>query len=279
MSLQDRKVDKDREWITIHGRKILWYVFISAFDGMYFRDKFDHIRGTEKNQIYSEAALLQMATDDYTMGNDNIEVFRSELDRIDLAMPEDPRYPQVLVELFDQMEQRHNLNLSDILDDAVKQSERNYNRILQERNAEEQRQKVASEILDGCTDSTDTPSGKIKMLLYLQEHRPKTNDSDSTQQIDKEHKAMSLWISILVQSFNSNFITHGQMLSLVQDDILEEFDISDLLQGKYDDERDYEWYSEDFLGSDLSDETILQVKDILALAEPKFKEILGISDH
>ena len=215
MSLQDRKVDKDREWITIHGRKILWYVFISAFDGMYFRDKFDHIRGTEKNQIYSEAALLQMATDDYTMGNDNIEVFRSELDRIDLAMPEDPRYPQVLVELFDQMEQRHNLNLSDILDDAVKQSERNYNRILQERNAEEQRQKVASEILDGCTDSTDTPSGKIKMLLYLQEHRPKTNDSDSTQQIDKEHKAMSLWISILVQSFNSNFITHGQMLSLV----------------------------------------------------------------
>jgi hypothetical protein len=69
------------------------------------------------------------------------------------------------------------------------------------------------------------------------------------------------------------------MLSLVQDDILEEFDISDLLQGKYDDERDYEWYSEDFLGSDLSDETILQVKDILALAEPKFKEILGISDH
>ena len=279
MSLQDRKVDKDREWITIHGRKILWYVFISAFDGMYFRDKFDHIRGTERNQIYSEAALLQMATDDYTMGNDNIEVFRSELDRIDLAMPEDPRYPQVLVELFDQMEQRHNLNLSDILDDAVKQSERNYNRILQERNAEEQRQKVASEILDGCTDSTDTPSGKIKMLLYLQEHRPKTNDSDSTQQIDKEHKAMSLWISILVQSFNSNFITHGQMLSLVQDDILEEFDISDLLQGKYDDERDYEWYSEDFLGSDLSDETILQVKDILALAEPKFKEILGISDH
>lgn len=279
MSLQDRKVDKDREWITIHGRKILWYVFISAFDGMYFRDKFDHIRGTERNQIYSEAALLQMATDDYTMGNDNIEVFRSELDRIDLAMPEDPRYPQVLVELFDQMEQRHNLNLSDILDDAVKQSERNYNRILQERNAEEQRQKVASEILDGCTDSTDTPSGKIKMLLYLQEHRPKTNDSDSTQQIDKEHKAMSLWISILVQSFNSNFITHGQMLSLVQDDILEEFDISDLLQDKYDDERDYEWYSEDFLGSDLSDETILQVKDILALAEPKFKEILGISDH
>lgn len=276
MSLQDRKVDADREWITVHGRKILWFVFISAFDGMYFRDKFDHIRGTERDQIYAEAALLQMATDDYTMGNDNIEVFRSELDRIDLAMPEDPRYPQVLVELFDHMEQRHNLDLSDILDDAVKLSERNYNRILQERNAEEQRQQAVGRILDGYTESTDSPSGKIGMLLYLQEHRPKNDNSDSEEQDKIEHKAILLWISILVQSLNSDYITHGQMLSLVQDDILEDFDISDLLE-KYGDKRYYEWYSEDFLGSDLSDETILRINDVLVLAEPKFKEILGIS--
>ena len=57
------------------------------------------------------------------------------------------------------------------------------------------------------------------------------------------------------------------MLSLVQDDILEGFDISDLLE-KYGDKRDYEWYSEDFLGSDLSDETILRINDVLALGLP-----------
>ena len=68
------------------------------------------------------------------------------------------------------------------------------------------------------------------------------------------------------------------MLSLVQDRIIEEIDITHLLD-KYGDERDYEWYYEDFLGCDLSDETILCAEDILALAEPKFKEILGFRQN
>lgn len=66
------------------------------------------------------------------------------------------------------------------------------------------------------------------------------------------------------------------MLSLVQDDNLEEHDITHLLHDKYNDKRDYEWYSEDFLGSDLSEETIIRVGDILSMTEYIFKEELGI---
>lgn len=102
--------------------------------------------------------------------------------------------------------------------------------------------------------------------------------SEQNNYVEKEQTAFLLWISILTQSICSKYITHGQMLSLVQDRIIEEIDITHLLD-KYGDERDYEWYSEGFLGCDLSDETILCVKDILAFAEPKFKEILGFRQN
>ena len=58
MSLRDRKVDADREWITIHGRKILWNIFICVFDGIYFRNKFNHIIGEERD--LSRATIFQI---------------------------------------------------------------------------------------------------------------------------------------------------------------------------------------------------------------------------
>lgn len=274
MALQDRKVDSDREWITVQGQKMLWYIFIYEFDGRDFRNKISHITGEKRSAVFSAATLIQEMIDEYTKGADDISEFKSRLEEANLVMPADTGLPQAIEEVFSQLEQKYGLNLSDMLDHAVWNSEYEFERLLPERNAKERRQKMVGEILDNYTGNADSPCDKIRMLLYVEEHKKADNNSDQKSNTEKEQKALLLWISILARSIFSKYITHGQMLSLVQDRFLDESDISDLLE-KYGDERDYEWYSESFLGIDLSDKTILLIDDILALAEPKFRDILG----
>ena len=278
MALQDRKVDSDREWITVQGKKMLWYIFIYEFDGRDFRNKISHITGERRNAVFSAASLIQEMINEYTKGADDIGVFKSWLEEADLVMPADTRLQQAIEKLFSQLEQNYGLNLSDLLDHAVWNSEYEFERLLPERNAIVSRQKMVSEILEGYTGSVDSPFDIIRMLLYVEEHKKADIDSNQKSNAEKEQKALLLWISILARSVYSKYITHGQMLSLVQDRFLDESDISDLLE-KYGDKRDYEWYSEDFLGSNLSDKTILLIDDILAFAEPKFKDILGFGQN
>ena len=278
MALQDRKVDSDREWITVQGKKMLWYIFIYEFDGRDFRNKISHITGERRNAVFSAASLIQEMINEYTKGADDIGVFKSWLEEADLVMPADTRLQQAIEKLFSQLEQKYGLNLSDLLDHAVWNSEYEFERLLPERNAIVSRQKMVSEILEGYTGSVDSPFDIIRMLLYVEEHKKADIDSNQKSNAEKEQKALLLWISILARSVYSKYITHGQMLSLVQDRFLDESDISDLLE-KYGDKRDYEWYSEDFLGSNLSDKTILLIDDILAFAEPKFKDILGFGQN
>ena len=278
MALQDRKVDSDREWITVQGQKMLWYIFIYEFDGRDFRNKISHITGEKRSAVFIAATLIQEMIDEYTKGADDISEFKSRLEEANLVMPADIGLPQAIEEVFSQLEQKYGLNLSDMLDHAVWNSEYEFERLLPERNAKERRQKMVGEILDNYTGNVDSPFDKIRMLLYVEEHKKADNNSDQKSNTEKEQKALLLWISILVRSIFSKYITHGQMLSLVQDRFLDESDIGDLLE-KYGDERDYEWYSESFLGNDLSDKTILLIDDILALAEPKFRDILGFGQN
>ena len=55
------------------------------------------------------------------------------------------------------------------------------------------------------------------------------------------------------------------MRHLVVNEILDEFEISDLLRDKYNIQKDYEWYSEDFTGSELDTPTDIRVKDAFSL--------------
>lgn len=278
MALQDRIVEADREWITVHGKRMLWYILIYEFDSRDFREIVGRITGEKRTAVMRASSLMQEIIDEYTKGLDDVERYKSELEEAGLEMPVDIRLPQAIEELFSQLEQKYRLDLSDILEHAAGNSEFEYQRLLPERNTKERREKMVSEILEGYTESVKSSSDKIRLLLYVEEHMKNDDAVEQRISIEKEHTAFLLWISVLAQSICSKYITHGQMLSLVQDRIIEEIDITHLLD-KYGDERDYEWYSEDFLGCDLSDETILCAEDILALAEPKFKEILGFRQN
>lgn len=81
-------------------------------------------------------------------------------------------------------------------------------------------------------------------ILSLQEKKKSTFYFTDEKQKKKECVAAELWCSILIHSLSHEYITYGQMLSLVEDDILTATDISNLLEF-YGEKRDFEWYSEE----------------------------------
>ena len=279
MSFLDRRVPADREWIVIRDRKILWYNFIYLFDSSKFKDKAAMRGKSAKDNILRGGYILQRMTDAYTKGTDTIEKYYDDFNDYGYEVPEHKELPRAIEDLFDQIEKKHNIDLSEVLEYAVSQSEYDYNRTLPERNAKAKRETCVSDIISNYAENANTATEKIKLLLYIQEKLKETGYENLESQLKTERRITTLWISLLTQSLFSDFITHGQMLSLVQDNILEEHDITHLIRERYNDKRDYEWYSEDFLGSALSDETIIRVDDILSMTEGIFKEELGITEQ
>lgn len=76
-----------------------------------------------------------------------------------------------------------------------------------------------------------------------------------------------VWCEVLVTYIFSEEITSWLMSHLVANEILDEFEISDLLRDKYNIQKDYEWYSEDFTGSELDTPTDIRWKMCLAFAQ------------
>ena len=90
-----------------------------------------------------------------------------------------------------------------------------------------------------------------------------------------ENAVAMLWCCLLMTSLFSSTITHSQMLELVENHLLSESEISRLLES-YDIEKDYEQYSEDFMGCELSYKTEIKINDVFALCVEQVDEILGM---
>ena len=65
------------------------------------------------------------------------------------------------------------------------------------------------------------------------------------------------------------------MLRLVENAIATESEISDLLKDRYHIEKDYEWYSEDFLDCKLDTPTEIRTEDVLSLYAERVEKIIG----
>ena len=65
------------------------------------------------------------------------------------------------------------------------------------------------------------------------------------------------------------------MLRLVENEILTEFEITKLLKDKYNIEKDYEWYSEDFIGCGLDESTDIRIEDVLHICIGRIEKIIG----
>ena len=92
---------------------------------------------------------------------------------------------------------------------------------------------------------------------------------------EKELNITRVWCDLLVSSIFSEVISYGLMLRLVANELVDEFEISDLLKNKYHIKKDYEWYSEDLIGCDLDDPTDIQFEDILELCTQRVEKVIG----
>lgn len=93
----------------------------------------------------------------------------------------------------------------------------------------------------------------------------------------EETLATNMWCELLISGCFSDKITYGMMTRAVENGFLAESAISNLLSDKYNIDKDYEWYSEDFLGCGLDLETDINIIDFLELCEGEFRRILGIN--
>ena len=270
-----RKIPENREWITISGRKMLWDKFIylvirDCFSELNNFSHLDSVKEKSKRMLY----LLEDWTVDYTKGINNIDGYEDVLNRYNISINQ-RKLPEAIDVLFDEFRESWFTGITTRLDIAESRSEIAYEILKKERKQDALRKEVVKKIYDSYPHHDDSVIGKINFLIYLQGAKKECDYAVSKEQLDKERIVMELWISVLVHSISSEFLTHAQMLSFVQNRLLEESDFTNLLRYKYNEDRDYEWYSEDFLGLELSHNTIIRINDALTLVEPFFRDILG----
>ncbi len=273
-----KQAPPEREWVTIHGRRILWRELIDVMDSGQLFYLIQRFREEKYHAALQTGYGIQLLTDAYVDGLDDVSEFDENLADYHLEEPKERHLPEALEELVTQMERRYRIDLSERLDRAVKRSAEIYSRMQAEREREMQRKMCVQRLVESGDKVTNPVIEQITRILTLQEKKKTGAYQVSDTQREKENLAAELWCGILIRSLNSECITHGQMLMLVQDEILDEYDISYLLNEKCHIEQDFEWYSEDFLGYDLDAETKLRIADVLEMAEPVFREILGVGE-
>ncbi len=273
-----KQVLPEREWLTIRGRRILSDCFIDLFDAWRSDRLFIGRSITASQELYSMGYGIQLLTDSWAHGMNTTDEYWESLDEYHLENPQETHLPEALEDLVGQIEKKLHISIDYLLDRTAEQSVKAYEEREKERKKERERYDSTRSIADAIHVDRSKIPGKMSWLLLLQERKLKGHYEVSETQKRKEIHATELWCSLLIHSMNSEYITKGQMKMLVEDEIMDESAMSTLLQDKYHDKRDYEWYSEDFLGCDLNEETILRIEDVLEEAEPVFRKVLGIGE-
>lgn len=259
-----------KDWISINGRTFLAEEFIGILDN-YRSRRIIIDRGAIEIQKYCRMIfVLQELTSDYMQGIDFVaDELSNFITRNMLKMPNNRMLPNALEELFNQMQENIHIDLSELLDECVEKSKITYERIQEKEKKEKERIDFIQSLQIEDTDITN----KVRYLMNLQNAKIKILEYEVTK---NETLVTNIWCEILILSLSSDVITYNIMKRVVDNQFIAEEDITDLLKEKYNIEKDYEWYLEDFLGQDFDEFTDIKINDFLDLCEDKFLKILGI---
>lgn len=262
----------ERDEIVIRGKKLHWDTFIRDLDRL--RSRVGSVGRTDK--FLYIIAEIQSATDSYYNGNDRLSDDIKDFIRQDnINMPDDESLPEAIENLFCQLEQELSMNLSDFLDECEKNSERTVSDM---KNQIAERVKIVEEVRSLINGYEDFENADVlKKVTYLINLEQAKNDSTVYSPKKSETNVTCLWTELLIGSISMDTVTQSQVKRAVENDVIEDCDISKLLRDKYDEHKDYEWYMEDFLGCEQDETTIIKIDDFLELCETGFKEILNLS--
>ena len=261
----------DRQWITIRGRRVLCKEFIHTLDSYRYSEAIVRRSSRVFDNFCRMICALQDATSEYVNGKDSIEDgLAYAFDLYYMELPTERKLPEALEELLEQIESKLNIDLTEMLDQCASNANKEYQRI-----QEVQRLLAIQSLMkeNGIAEGHEQAVGdQIKKLLLLQ--KAKLN-SDSYDLTENEIRVTKVWCNVLVASIFSKVISYGLMLSLVENELLDEAEISDLLENKYGIQKDYEWYSEDLLGSELDTPTVISADDVFSLCTERVEKIIG----
>ena len=268
----------DEKWFTLKDRKVLPRPLASALT--YYQYNNDvYMRGDRFFEAYGKMArILEELLSDYedevtTLIDDGLESF---INRGGLSLPQERRLPEAFEELIGEMEAKLHLDLSSVLDKAVERSAEEHAEKVKAENREKRRTKKVQKLMEeiGIKPGNDeSPVERIRSVLTLEKAKKEHGFRLSSDEIN----VVLLFCDILSTSVFSDVITSSQMTRLVENDLLSEGEISDMLSEKYSIDKDYEWYSEDFLGCGLDERTDIRIDDVLEAAGGKISKIIGAS--
>ena len=267
-----------RDWIVINGRRVIWEDFIGILD--YYRYK-GMIRGKGRevrNQYNYMIYVIQELACDYHEGSDY--VLDNEEDFIRrhyMRMPKERRLPEALEELFNQMQARLRIDLSELLDECVENSRKTYQHMQDAQRRESERAALIRSLPVRHADiSSRDMSRKVDYLMNLQKAKVRCPDYEVRP---REIQATGMWCELLVLSLSTEMITYGLMRRAVEDDVLSGIEISGLLRDRCHVETEYERYVDALSDCSLDEPVDISIKDFLELCEPRFREILGIREE
>ena len=267
----------DRQWICIKGRRLLCTEFIYILDNYRYCSAL-RMRGDLVCERYnSMICVLQELVDDYMNGEDDIgDQLLDFFERHYMELPSERKLPEALEELFVQLETKLNVDLTEMLDRCVARTNEAYLRIQELQLKEEKRISLVKSLIEENKidiSKDDKTENQIRNLLLLQKAKQK---SDLYKMDEKEINVTRVWCDLLISSVFSETISYGLMLRLVENGIVTESEISELLEDKYNIKKDYEWYSEDFMGCELDESTDIRIEDVWELCAERVEKVVGV---
>ena len=260
--------------IEIRGRVLLPSAFISGLDGLPLC-----LIGSDyrtKSLYYTMRRLIQILADDYSKGLDEIGSREESIFRTyDFPLPGERSLPAAFCELFSTMERKLGVDFSSRLEKwelwshemvredeemLVKENERlqTVKKLLQENGIDVKR---GQSTLERIRNLITLEKAKRASLVYQEEER--------------EERVTHLWCTLLLSSLLSDYLTYGEAESVVENGILTEEEVTDLLKNRYGMEKDWEWYSEDYLGSCHEKKTAIRFSDVFEKGQKRVDEVLG----
>lgn len=265
------------KWLEINGRKILTRTLITELDWSF---KGIVPQRIDYRDTYMDACQMlygvQLATDAYRDGSTEIDDrLASDITKELLTVPKDIRLPEAIEILYNEMCEKIRLSdeqSSKWLDHCQKCSEMKMKEIMEgEKKEEERKNKVKSmELKD------NENANHVMQLMKLLAAK---KDSVGYELSQREISVTRLWCDLLIESLTSEYMSCGTMNYAVQSGIIGSGKMSDLIAeskieykpGKY---KDYDWYSQDFMGDWPGTETEIKIKDFFHMFKDDLTEVI-----
>ena len=261
------------EFIEIKGNRLLSEQLIQALNSSCWKV---HIFLPAAQHYRLACRIIADHVYDYMKGETQLKTSPEYFKEYKMSTPNSGTYPGAIAEMIENLRKDFNVNPTEILMTAVKNTVDKMKEMEKENEKKKKRCDIVEKIMEGAPLPEETEA-RISAILRIRKGKSEEASSYmfTAAELDREARASQLWCGILTAGEFNEFIPFYLLKALVQERFIDESDAGKLLRDNGI-KKDWEWYSEDFLGSKLMDTTDVSVSSVLAATEPLFMDILNI---